>query len=430
MMALSGEPKDTIHIANITEFGGQHKKCLEGTRVEVLEEIRVWAGAEDSSLPVYCIADVAGTGKSTVALTMYDQWSNQGPTPLAFFFSQGGAAVHTATDFCFFLKEQIKALEGGPELDEYWRKLEPTLTILRSQNTSQQWKRLVYEPLCMLPKSDVRVLLVDALDECTLATRGDLLKCILSASSSGSLPHIRIFITTRNEPDIRRLLLDDAYSKIVIQKTLRNSESAKTDVAFYVNHRLDESGVFESEPENRRLLIDRCDGLFIFAFLACQLLEESYGGDKPLEDILREFTQLDVLYNQTLYNAEKPAKYNRELLKSTLAVVVAAIEPLSITAIAALLPTPTRAASVHTLIGKLGSILGSSGVDEPVYILHATFREFLLRQSWVTTTQVTVANVYAISKSISNRNMARSCLNVLINEIKSMFYHLRATRGC
>ena len=425
MMALEKEPKDiTNTTANLTEFGGQHKKCLEGTRVEVLQEIRAWAGAQENPLPVYCIADVAGTGKSTIALTMYEEWRKQGPTPLAFFFSQGGASLRTATDFCFFLKEQIKALEGGPELDEYWRKLEPSLTILRSQDIEQQWTKLVYEPLRLLPKSDVRVLLVDALDECTLATRGDLLKCILSACSSGSTPHIRVFITTRNEPDIRKLLLHDTYSKIIIQKTLRNAGNAKKDVAFYVDHRLDESGIFESAPEQRQLLIDRCDGLFIFAFLACQLLEQSSEEGKPLEDILKEFTQLDVLYNQTLSIAEKPAKYNRELLKNILGVIVAALEPLSITAISTMLPDPVKISGVQTLIGRLGSIVGSGGVDEPVYILHATFREFLLRQSWVTTTQLTMTNVYAISNSISNRNMARSCLNVLINELKSMVYLL------
>jgi hypothetical protein len=100
---------------------------------------------------------------------------------------------------------------------------------------------------------------------------------------------------------------------------------------------------------------------------------------------------------------------------------VVALEPLSITTIATLLPTPVKATHVQALVGKLGSILGSGGVDDPVYVLHATFGEFLLRQSWATTKEIAVTNVHAISKSISNRNMARACLTVLINELKSMF---------
>ena len=106
----------------------------------------------------------------------------------------------------------------------------------------------------MLPKSEVRVLVIYAFDECTLATRGELLDAILSASSSGSLSHIRVFITTRNELDILKVLRHEVYYKCIIHKTLRNSTNAKIDVEFYVNHRLDENGIFESAPSAHRPL--------------------------------------------------------------------------------------------------------------------------------------------------------------------------------
>jgi hypothetical protein len=417
------EPKDTYNAPALSPFGTQHKSCLEGTRVEVLEDIRIWARTKDNVAPVYCIADVAGTGKSTISHTMYDEWSSQPTIPLAFFFSLEGAGMQTATDFCFFIKEQIEAL-GLPELHDYWKGLAPSLTILRSQKVEQQWARLVLEPLRLLPKSEPRILIVDALDECTMATREPLLGCILKACSSGSLPHMRIFLTARNEPDITKLLQNTAYNKSIIQKSLRNSPSAKADVALYVNHRLDESSIFDSAPEQRQLLIDRCDGLFIFAFLACKLLEDACGESRPLEDILHEFTSLDVLFYRTLSRADVTPKYTRELLKNILGTIVAAQAPLSLSAITDLLPTPPKPATrakltdVANMVGRLGSILGSGGIDEPVYILHATFTEFLLRQTWVTTSGDRARNDYAISRPQCNRVMARSCLSVLLNELQ------------
>jgi NACHT domain len=395
----------------------------------VLEDIRVWARTKENVTPVYCIADVAGTGKSTISHTMHDEWSSQPTTPLAFFFSLEGAGTQTATDFCFFIKEQIEAL-GLPELHDYWKGLAPSLTILRSQKVEQQWARLVLEPLRLLPKSETRVLVVDALDECTMATREPLLECILKACSSESLSHMRIFITTRNEPDIVKLLQNSVYKKSVLQKSLRNSPSAKADVALYVNHRLDETNIFTSAPEQRQILTDRCDGLFIFAFLACKLLEDACGDSQPLEDILHEFTSLDVLFYRTLSRADVTPKYTRELLKNILGTIVVAQEPLSVSAITDLLPTPAKQTArakptdVANMVGRLGSILGSGGIDEPVYILHATFTDFLLRQTWVTTSGERARNDYAINKAQCNRVMARGCLSILLNELQGVFPEL------
>ncbi|KIM22150.1 hypothetical protein M408DRAFT_28960 [Serendipita vermifera MAFF 305830] len=391
MVARNSEPKDTINAIPVTAFGLQHKTCLEGTRVGILEEIRAWAAAKETTTPIYCIGDVAGTGKSTISRTMYDEWLNKDQNPLGFFFSQAGASVQTATDFCFSMGEQIRALPGSDQ-EEYWKKLESTFTILRSQGVPRQWAKLVMEPLSKLPASETHVLLIDALDECTIATREPLLECLLNAISAGSLPNIRVFITTRNEPDIL---------KFIQNQTIRTSASAKADVAFYVNHRLDEANLFVSDSPS----------------------QDAGGETKPLQDILHEFTSLDVLYHQTLARADTAPKYTREPLKNILGIVAVAQEPLPITALAALLPASDKPAAdslkqVQTLVGKLGSILGSGGVDEPVYILHATFKEFLLRQTWITTTGYKVANEYAVSQALSNRSLARGCLSLLLKELK------------
>ncbi|KIM23456.1 hypothetical protein M408DRAFT_263466 [Serendipita vermifera MAFF 305830] len=410
---LNAEPKDGTNAANITPFGVQHKTCLQGTRIQVLEEIRVWARPKETPTPVYCIGDVAGTGKSTISRTMYDEWSMSKQKTLAFFFSREGAATQTATDFCFFIGEQIR-VAGGPEIKEYWSKLEPGLVLLRQQPVQQQWTRLVYEPLCLLPNDGPLILIIDALDECTKATRADLLKCALNACTSGMLPQLRLYITTRNEADIVPLLQNDAYEKNIVHKSLLGSSSAKEDVGLYVSHRLDEINAFMSDSKPRSLLIERCGGLFIFAFLACKLLEDAYNENEPLDSILHSFTSLDVLYHQTLSRADNNIVKNREQLKNILQIIVIAQEPLSITAISDLLPSNASTNSVKKAISNLGSLLASREIDDPVYILHATFTEFLLRQNWVATSGMSVPNEYAIGRAQANRAMTRGCLANLL----------------
>jgi NACHT domain len=414
------ETRDTINTAHITPLGSQHKRCLDGTRVDVINEITSWARAKENKFPVYCIGDVAGTGKSTIARTLVEGWKEL--NPFAFFFSQEGSSTRTAGDFCFFLKEQIQ-FAGGSHLDGYWKTL-PSNAVLQSETVERQWIQLIQEPLRKLAIDRTYIIVVDALDECTLSTRGLSLECLLSGCSSGHLPHLRVLITTRKEVDIRAVLDREEYRELIRHKTLLNSANSTADVEFYVQRRLDQSGIFMSNIQERLRLISRCGGLFIFASLACKLLEDACSEGEPLVDILHSFTSLDSLYHQALTRADRRPEYTRGPLKNILGIILTAQAPLSVVAIAGLLSTSLK--SVVTLVERLGSILSVGGINESIYILHATFPEFLLRQSWITSNGGKVTNEYALSKAQSNRLMAQSCLSVLFKELKSNICNLEA----
>jgi hypothetical protein len=412
---MISEPTDTIDLRRITAFGGQHKKCFAGTRLDVLEEIRLWVQARETTTPVYSIRDVAGTGKSTIARTLVDEWPRS--SRFAFFFSQEADSVSNASELCFFIKNQVEAYCSNPRLDEYWGALSSAaLQLLRSESIEQQWKQLVYEPFSRITPDRIYVLVIDALDECTVDTRGTLLKCILDMHSSGSMPHVRTLLTTRNEEDIRVILDRDDYRDIIISKTLLYAENTNTDVAVYVNHLLDERRLFISSIEQRQLLINRCGGLFLFASLSCKLLEDAGTEDGPLDEILQSFASLDSLYHQVLRRADRKAEYTREALKRILGIILVALEPLSVVSISHLLSIPVE--RVEDIVGRLGSVLSIGPVDQPVSILHATFAEFLVRQTWMTAQKERATNEYAISRPQSNRLMAHCCLSILLKELK------------
>ncbi|KIM29868.1 hypothetical protein M408DRAFT_108366 [Serendipita vermifera MAFF 305830] len=327
---------------------------------------------------------------------------------------------------CISLAKQVLRACDSHDWDEYWATQSSEVLAQVSQNVKNMWEKLVYLPLGKCTKHARHVLIVDALDECDQVTRIPLLKCLLQACTPKSEPQIYLLLTTRKEDDILNILNMEAFRNVVVHLSLRNSETSPADVARYVEYRLDETGVVLT-TEQREKLIHRCNGLFIFASLACDLLRDQCADDQPLllKDILEKFTSLDALYHQTLSRVGNISEYMRERLMGILCIVLVAREPLSIATIAKLLSMSVDA--VNTVVKKLGSILGSSSVDQPVYILHATLGEFLIRKNWVERGPDMIigleeakirSNRYYISKEEGERIMLRGTFaNVMAKEL-------------
>jgi hypothetical protein len=228
---------------------------------------------------------------------------------------------------------------------------------------------------------------------------------------------LRLVLTTRNESDILQILKQTGYDEKVKRKALESFAHAKKDVERYVNYRLDNNECFEFSPEQRDQLVRRCAGWFIFASIACDLLDDAYLKDQSLDDILFKFTSLDALYHTAISAALRSStssetrRATQEELKKVLGTILVAREPLSISSIAELAQIPLG--SVRKFIGRLGSILASNGVHDPVYILHNTFTEFLVRQTWVPSPERKLPNEYAIGRLRTNRLLAKACLVVL-----------------
>ena len=365
---------------------------------------------------MYCIADLAGTGKSTIAYTMAEEWSAE----QCFIFSFSNESTRKAQALCISLAKQIIGACYGLSWDKHWAKLSSTLSSPLTQSVENLWNKLVYEPLGICGVHERHVVVVDALDECGQETRIPLLKCLLDACISTSQPQIRLLLTTRKEDDIRGILEMDAFHHAILSRSLRDSEMSRADIAHYIDYRLKAAKVVGLEMAQRKQLVERCNGLFMFASLACDLLQSECAGDQSvrLHDMLEEFTSLDALYHRTLSRVVNNSEYIQARLMDTLRVIMVAREPLSIGAIAAFLSVDIN--TVNTIVKKLGSILGSGTVDEAVYILHATLKEFFLRESWIerkmdpTTGEEDakeMQNRYYINKEEAERAMLKGCLS-------------------
>lgn len=89
--------------------------CLYNTRVDVLNETRVWADRQDEKR-FYWLSGLAGTGKFTIALTISREYSGRGRLGASFFSSTGGGDFGHEKKFfttiAFQLANQSPSLNG------------------------------------------------------------------------------------------------------------------------------------------------------------------------------------------------------------------------------------------------------------------------------------------------------------------------------
>ena len=174
------------------------KKCLDGTRTEILNEIVDWINNKDAATPrIFWLYGQAGKGKSAIAHTIALHAHNVGMLGSCFCFSR----VRQHEELHMKLFPTIAHDLAGHNLrlrlllDEVVSK---NYSSTKRPNIVEEWKMLILEPLSRLKGSSTGnvVVVIDALDESgTEHTRAAILHVL--AAYGGELPtNIRILLTS------------------------------------------------------------------------------------------------------------------------------------------------------------------------------------------------------------------------------------------
>jgi DNA replication protein DnaC len=70
----------------------RHRECQEGTRKDVLLKIATWAKSKNTP-QIFWLAGMAGTGKSTIAMTMCHTLHDEKYVVGSFFFERSGTEL-------------------------------------------------------------------------------------------------------------------------------------------------------------------------------------------------------------------------------------------------------------------------------------------------------------------------------------------------
>jgi len=363
------------------------KKCLDGTRAEILNEILDWINNTDPATPpIFWLHGQAGRGKSAIAHTIASQVQNLGMLGSCFCFNRArhheGLHVKLFTTIARHLADRdLRLRQSLAEVIANDYSLRDTADI------AEQWQKFILEPLSQLegPLSRNVVIIIDALDESGAeATRQDILG-ILAAHDAQLPANIRIVLTSRPIMDIRQALL---ASQHVQARSLDDieAESVTRDITHYISTTLKKLGAAFSDKDLERLAA-KSNGLFEWARLACDFLRPRFGVEP--EDCFREITShaagdastlLDEMYTTFLKDLTKGSSLNK--FRSVMRQILWSNEPLSISALDSMRCKFTREDdhfSVRVILGYMASFLtGTIDPFIPVRPLHASFYDFLL----------------------------------------------------
>jgi hypothetical protein len=376
---------------------GAPAPCLEGTRVQLLEDVAKWM-AETNEKTVFWLTGVAGTGKTTVAKSIADMANKDKYLVVTFFFS------HTSAD----RRDHTKVIPTLAYQLARDARLRPHIVAainsdqdIATASTAVQVKKLLLDGLGS-PSSlhEDRVLIVlDALDECQKDSNhingGDLIPILLS--SLKDIPFAKVLLTSRPEPSIERMFkrkdLQGATFTLALHRDIEKG-MVRADIARYLDHELSklrdaipDSPVFPTEAD-MRLLVERTDTLFIYARTVVEYVSDPVGRpDRRLAALVQaqpeqsgqRYGRLDELYSYILKEASGPSTHSDSVdvdLRSTLVALVLVQQPLTADGLGVIAGVDQDAC--HECLRRISALLDyQHDTDEPVRLMHLSFPDFL-----------------------------------------------------
>ena len=397
------------------------KQCLAGTRVEILAEIEEWARSPDPNTPpVFWLNGAAGTGKSAIAHTLAVQFNQRNELGSFLCFDCNYLAERRHEKVFTTMAHDLASQYPGVKQrlvatiqDRKW--LKQTTDII------QQWERLLVEPCAQLPRAtDCSILLIiDALNESGDTQSRDHLLSILAHRARELPSHVRILITSRPLDDIAQALRSRSHIRSMVIDDIPKSLIDR-DIKDYIFARLNQIPDFFFDPNRLDFLVHCSEGLFQWAFVACEFIQGNGRLSSPEERFLKLFnspttslTKLDALYDTILQEVcPDNDTDNMQAFQSVMGQILALFEPLSLDALTAIqkhFPSG-HANRIRSVLKHMGSVLtGVTSHSIPIKPLHSSFHDYL--------TDFSRSKGFYIDASLYKNDLAFAMLQVMKAEL-------------
>ena len=414
------------------------EKCLQGTRTDILKIIADWCmtPAHDNK-NVLWLHGAVGSGKSTIATTIAEQFQELGRLGAFLFFNRHEPTRCDPADVVRTLAHQLATFDSSiaAAISE---RIE-AIPRIGEASIRLQFANLLVEPLLSFAEQHAQgpiILVFDALDECgNPRSRGELL--LRLAQEFAKLPPIfRILITSRAESDIEAVF--SRQPNISPFELDNKTQSTASDIVAYLRHRMAiiqkryaMYNLDDDWPGEERIqtLAHHSAGLFVWASTAATFIEEGHNPEDQLSILLsadarsRAESALDALYATAL---EAAGKWDNETFASNcravLGVVLVARIPLSDQTIDRILDLSGYHRS-QFILSRLGCLLRWHP-GEPVRILHTSIADYLsdpLRcgdRPWF------------IDVTLHIRNLAQACFRIMKAELRFNICQLQTSYVC
>ncbi|KAI8630397.1 purine and uridine phosphorylase [Xylariaceae sp. FL1651] len=412
--------------------------CLSSTRVDILHEIKVWV-EDPVAKAIFWLNGMAGTGKSTISRTLARSLFDMGRLGASFFFKRGEGDRGGVSKFFTTIAAQL--IRREPDLARHVRNAIDTDPAIFDKAMQEQCEKLVFEPLLKLPshgrKTDVFVIVLDALDECDREEDIKRLIHLLSRANALKSTRLRIFLTSRPDLPIRFgfNMIQGTYQDLVLHEIAQPVIQHDLFVYFYHELKKTREEYNINVPRDRHLpstwpgesnisiLTEMATPLFIFAATTCRFIKDRRTGtpDTKLRKILERRTKnqeskFDATYlpvlDQLLVNLSESEKVDiLRLFRHLVGSIVLLMNPLSTSALAHLLGISKD--DIDNQLDLLHSVLNiPSSSTSPIRLLHLSFRDFLVDPS------KRGKNPFWINEKEVHKQLAADCLRIMNDTLR------------
>jgi hypothetical protein len=372
--------------------------CLPGTREHVVANILNWMDGGDGRT-VCWLYGPAGSGKSTIAHAIAERCEQEsestprieypkGRLAASFFFSRGTEdrsvityffptiAYQLAISLPSIRKDMREALRGDP--------------LIVSQSLMDQFKKLIVDPIRPFTESEsipTMIVVVDGLDECEEKDAVALIRVLLSANAASPLL-IRFFFTSRADDAIQQAL--KPHSSVIYPLDLSMTEfDAHHDIHTFLKdgfsdlyeEKSDYMGDVEPPwptPSDLELLVEKSEGLFIYASTLLKFVGDTNDGrlpDEKLQEAMKGHNGLDDLYRQVLGDAPQ---HSTDLFRRILGALVVLRDRLPTNSLACLLRIDPARRILPVLRGCRSILMIPDDLDMAINFFHASLQDFLM----------------------------------------------------
>jgi hypothetical protein len=406
------------------------KQCLDGTRVEILTEIEEWARSPDPNTPpVFWLNGAAGTGKSAIAHTLAVRFNQHNELGSFLCFDRNYLAERRHEKVFSTMAHDLASQH--PEVKQ---RLAATIRernwLKQTTDIIQQWESLLVKPSAQLPTDRAIVLIIDALDESGDTQSRSHLLSILGHRTRELPSNVRILLTSRALDDISQALHSSTHIRSKVMNDIPKS-SIDHDITSYISARLSQIPDFFVDANRLHFLVDCSEGLFQWAFVACEFIQGNRKLSSPEQRFLKLFNspttsslaKLDALYDTILQEVcADNGKNDMQIFQSVMGQILALFEPLSLDALTEIqkhFPSG-HVKSIRSVLKHMGSVLsGVTSHSIPIQPLHSSFYDYLTDHSR--------SKGFYIDVSLHKNNLAFAMLQVMKTELHFNMCNLKSS---
>ncbi|PGG95363.1 hypothetical protein AJ79_10103, partial [Helicocarpus griseus UAMH5409] len=402
-------------------------QCLQGTRTALLDQIMEWA-MSPSQKSIFWLKGMAGTGKSTISRTVAMSLNNTNHLGASFFFKRGEGDRGNAKKFFPTLTRQLTRKISG--LRSAVQKALHDDPDIMSKSLREQFEKLLLQPLLALDQLGRRpqttVIVIDALDECEHDQDVRNIIRLLPSLQKAKAVSLRIFVTSRPELPINLGFLeitDHKYQDLALHEI--PEEATERDIHLFLQDRFAkirrDRYISEGWPSDDIIqkLVMMSAPLFISAATVCRYIESSKLEPKSrlaelLADQAKYVSRMDKTYlpilTRLLDDQESNELEQQQLLQEfqdIIGVIILLAVPLSIKALSQFLGIGADKISNH--LDLFQSVLRIPRErDQPVRILHLSFRDFLVQSR----------TKFFVDERQRHKVIAKSCLKTMRSRLR------------